>query len=147
MNKVYVFDTGVFIPLAFHLNRNPTLAAYWRKIGRSKLYVSVVTLGELRALALKRGWGERKTQTLNELLGRFIAYPVLRSDKLLMETYARLDAYSENKLPEHPLGRSVTMGKNDLWIAATAAVLDAELVTFDSDFAHLGLEWLSVRWF
>jgi len=29
------------------------------------------------------------------------------------------------------------MGKNDLWIAATASVLGIKLLTTDSDFEHL----------
>jgi len=29
------------------------------------------------------------------------------------------------------------MGKNDLWIAATASVLSAALLTTDNDFSHL----------
>jgi tRNA(fMet)-specific endonuclease VapC len=29
------------------------------------------------------------------------------------------------------------MGKNDLWIAATAHVLEATLITTDADFVHL----------
>jgi len=38
------------------------------------------------------------------------------------------------------------MGKNDLWIAATAHILRATLVTTDKDFDHVqnffGLEWV-----
>ncbi|MGI4835500.1 MAG: hypothetical protein ACRYFK_18765 [Janthinobacterium lividum] len=30
------------------------------------------------------------------------------------------------------------MGKNDLWLAATALYLDEELHTTDNDFDHLG---------
>jgi tRNA(fMet)-specific endonuclease VapC len=37
------------------------------------------------------------------------------------------------------------MGKNDLWIAATAFVANAELVTMDGDFDHLNDEFLKVH--
>ena len=37
------------------------------------------------------------------------------------------------------------MGKNDLWIAATAAVLDATLLTMDKDFNHLNDIFLTVN--
>ena len=37
------------------------------------------------------------------------------------------------------------MGKNDLWIAATASLLGLELVTTDADFAHLHNYFLDVR--
>ena len=36
------------------------------------------------------------------------------------------------------------MGKNDVWIAATASVLDATLLTTDNDFDHLNKEFLTV---
>ena len=35
------------------------------------------------------------------------------------------------------------MGKNDLWIAATASVFDLTLLTMDKDFEHLNKEFLS----
>jgi len=36
------------------------------------------------------------------------------------------------------------MGKNDLWIAATASVLNAALVAIDHDFDHLSSVFLDV---
>ena len=56
----------------------------------------------------------------------------------IIKCYAEIDAFSQNKLPENPLGISArNMGKNDLWIAATASVLGAKLLTADADFEHL----------
>jgi tRNA(fMet)-specific endonuclease VapC len=37
------------------------------------------------------------------------------------------------------------MGKNDLWIAATASVLSATLLTTDKDFDHLKDVFLSLE--
>lgn len=36
------------------------------------------------------------------------------------------------------------MGKNDLWIAATASVTHATLLTTDQDFRHLHKKYLQV---
>ena len=36
------------------------------------------------------------------------------------------------------------MGKNDIWIAATASVMDAPLITTDGDYDHLDSVYLSV---
>jgi predicted nucleic acid-binding protein len=36
------------------------------------------------------------------------------------------------------------MGKNDIWIAATASVVNAILMTTDTDFDHLNGVFLSV---
>ena len=51
-----------------------------------------------------------------------------------------MDAYSKHKDPvrKYPKGySSITVGKNDLWIAATAYVTNSKLVTTDNDFDHL----------
>jgi predicted nucleic acid-binding protein len=37
------------------------------------------------------------------------------------------------------------MGKNDLWIAATAKVANATLITVDSDFSHLAKSFIQVK--
>jgi predicted nucleic acid-binding protein len=47
----------------------------------------------------------------------------------VIAAYARLDQESRK------VGR--TMGKNDLWIAAVAAVQGAVILTTDKDFDHL----------
>jgi len=39
------------------------------------------------------------------------------------------------------------MGKNDLWIAATAYTLNATLVTTDTDFDHLDGEFIEVNFY
>ena len=51
-----------------------------------------------------------------------------------------MDAYSKHKDPirNYPEGySSITVGKNDLWIAATAHITNSKLVTTDDDFDHL----------
>jgi tRNA(fMet)-specific endonuclease VapC len=58
----------------------------------------------------------------------------------LMKAYAEIDAYSQGKHPNLRLSTGMSarnMGKNDLWIAATAHILDATLVSTDKDFSHL----------
>ncbi len=37
------------------------------------------------------------------------------------------------------------MGKNDLWIAATAKVANASLIKIDSDFNHLHDKFIQVK--
>jgi predicted nucleic acid-binding protein len=52
----------------------------------------------------------------------------------LMNAYTEIDDFSDRQ------GR--TMGKNDVWIAATAHVAAATLLTTDRDFDHLGPAYL-----
>ena len=60
------------------------------------------------------------------------------SDDLVIDYYEEIDAYSQGR---HRTLKSdftaINMGKNDLWIAATAAAFDLTLVTTDGDFDHL----------
>ncbi|MEL7220555.1 MAG: PIN domain-containing protein [Bacteroidota bacterium] len=38
------------------------------------------------------------------------------------------------------------MGKNDIWIAATASALKIPLITADRDFKHLDGDFLELIW-
>lgn len=100
------------------------------------IMVSVVTLGEIRSIALRNKWGERRISNLESILNEAIIVDINVGS--IIDAYAEIDAYSQGKLKGKPLYMtSRNMGKNDLWIAATAHVLDAKLITTDSDFDHL----------
>lgn len=95
----------------------------------AQLIVSVVTVGEIRVLAQRNGWGEKKTAQLDSFIEQTLfIVDVSSGAPELLDAYVEIDCFSK--------GRS--MGKNDLWIAATAAVTGASLVTTDGDFDHLG---------
>ncbi len=60
---------------------------------------------------------------------------------MLISAYTRIDAYSKRKIKDNNgnllKDSHKTMGKNDIWIAATAYALNIPLITTDSDFDHL----------
>ena len=66
-----------------------------------------------------------------------------------MDAYVNIDAFSQGKTPApngQPLNNSSrNMGKNDLWIAATAYAMNAELLTTDGDFDHLYTSYFTVK--
>ncbi|RZK30474.1 MAG: type II toxin-antitoxin system VapC family toxin [Hymenobacter sp.] len=100
--------------------------------------ISVIVAAELEAFALKLDWGYQKVYVMRTILERF--KPIGISEELIPD-YAFLDAYSQGKLKDLPLPPGLSarnMGKNDLWIAATALYFDVELHTSDNDFDHLG---------
>lgn len=108
--------------------------------------ISIVTKAELLALGKKRGWGNKKIQKLNKLLEKLFIIDINNSDDELMEAYYTIDAFSQGKLKERPLNSSAkNMGKNDIWIAATAYVAQAELITMDDDFDHLNDEFFKIH--
>jgi len=98
--------------------------------------ISIVTVGEMHSLAIRNRWGKRRMQELDELLNLFVIADINIEE--VIKLYAEIDAFSQGLHPFKPLGSSArNMGKNDLWIAATAAAADLRLLTTDKDFNHL----------
>ncbi len=121
-----VFDTNLVVA---HVRRYQLLP------GRAIL--PIIVIGELKAFALKSNWGHQRVSFLHHL---FETYPVVDVQEDLTDLCARVDAYSQGKLPGRPLPTGMSarnMGKNDIWIAATALNLDLPLHTADQDFDHL----------
>jgi len=85
------------------------------------------------------------------LFSNSIMVDIAAKDEDLMAAYSFIDAFSKRKT-EDTNGQmlqvaAIKMGKNDLWIAATAKVIDAPLITTDKDFLHLNQTVLDVRYF
>ncbi|MDX2046138.1 MAG: PIN domain-containing protein [Chitinophagaceae bacterium] len=97
---------------------------------------------ELLSLVLQRNWSHKR---VNETRKKIDACFLIHTNDEIVEKYAEIDAYSQGKLHGKPLGMSArNMGKNDLWIAATAAVANAVLISKDGDFDHLNVVYLEL---
>lgn len=98
--------------------------------------VPIVVVGELQAFALKADWGYQKILLLESILQKL---PIADIQAEIIPYYAQIDAYSQNALKSTPLPLKTprNMGKNDIWIAATALYYDFELWTNDNDYDHL----------
>ncbi|MGE0552563.1 MAG: type II toxin-antitoxin system VapC family toxin [Gemmatimonadales bacterium] len=94
--------------------------------------ISIVTVGETLALARRLGWGTQKTSTLRDLLTNLVVVDVSHAG--VVDRYAELTAWCQSN------GRS--LDDNDRWIAATASVADAWLITTDRDFDPLDPKFL-----
>ena len=68
-----------------------------------------------------------KRSQMSFVLGYFTRISI--NDEEILQAYADTDTFSRKS--------GVRMGKNDLWIAATAQVYKVTLVTTDADFDHL----------
>jgi len=73
---------------------------------------------------------------MEQFIAEAMVIDINLNDVTLLENYVDLDTHSRNH------GR--TMGKNDLWIAATAVATKATLLTSDNDFDHLAPSHLAV---
>ncbi|MGB1242260.1 MAG: PIN domain-containing protein [Chitinophagales bacterium] len=136
--RKFVLDTNIII----HLVRNSDT---WKLIDRTykpinapnESYLSFATLAEIHSLSIQLNWGIKKQQRLEDILANFT---IVNIDHRLLLPYIEIDTFSQGKHPSMslPLGLSArNMGKNDIWIAATALALKAELLTTDKDFEHL----------
>lgn len=111
----------------------------------NRLAVSVVSFGEIEAIVRRTGIGERKHRKFNDFLN---AKPIIKVNidrRDIFDKYGIIDAYSQGKiLHDEPRFSSRNMGKNDLWIAATASVFGLTLVTTDKDFHHLAGRYIDL---
>ncbi|ATB29813.1 type II toxin-antitoxin system VapC family toxin [Melittangium boletus] len=126
-----LFDTN----LIFHLLKASPLGdkvadEHSLHRGSTRSLCSVVSVGEARAFARKRRWGVSRVTRLHEVMERFAVIDIRPGT--LLDHYVAFDAFCE--------ARGRVLGKNDLWIAATAAVTGALLLTTDRDFDPLHQE-------
>lgn len=110
----------------------------------NRLVISVVSVGEIKSIAKQNQWGKRRMQDLENLLADFLIADI--NNEAVLEQYALVDTFSQGKLQKGKKRFTArNMGKNDLWIAATASVLGATLLTTDKDFEHLNGIFLKVN--
>lgn len=102
----------------------------------------------MESFIAQNNWGKPKIDRLNKILAEITYIDIANADHLLIDSYTEIDAFSKRKIKDrigNLLSGSVRkMGKNDLWIAATAYALDIPLMTTDGDFDHLNGTHLNV---
>ena len=126
--RPWVLDTSIIVhvlrstPLGRHLIEQQQIRA------RAQVpMISVVTVGELLSLGRQLNWGEAKLALMREVVSGLVIVDI--NSEPLLNSYAEIDAWCRQN--------GFKSGKNDLWIAATAAVTDSELLTADRDFDPL----------
>jgi tRNA(fMet)-specific endonuclease VapC len=127
-NSLLLLDTNVLL----HLVRGKATGlaldkAFGVRTRPDKPLISVVTVGEMMALATRLNWGPKKVADLKHVAEQLVVVDI--RNQTVLEKYAEIDDF----LVRH--GRKV--GDNDIWIAATAAVSGAHLLTSDKDFDPL----------
>jgi tRNA(fMet)-specific endonuclease VapC len=124
----YLLDTNILVayvragPLGEYVERTYSLMAQ-----PYKPLLCVVSVGEILALARKLGWGSAKAAIMRSLLKEIVLVDVNIPE--IQEAYAEICYFSE--------AHGQKKGQNDYWIAASAKVTGATLLTTDKDFDHL----------
>ena len=108
--------------------------------GRIQGVISVISIGEALAFAQKNNWGQTRRDELMKLV-RTKLVPIDINRPEIFAAYADIDHYCEKVVKS-----ARCIGQNDLWLAATAHVLQCELVTTDKDFDHLDGNKIRRRW-
>jgi predicted nucleic acid-binding protein len=136
----YVLDTNVVLAL---LRGNALGSRIDQAFGLSsslhRHVVSIVTNAELLVLADRNKWGAAKRDALKVALENLVVIPV--DGESLVQAYAAISAAAFSAP-----GGARNMGKNDIWIAATAMHTNLPLLTTDKDFLFLHGGLLQVLW-
>ncbi len=141
---IFLFDTNIVLLYLRKLAVINIIESVYNPFGsNNSATLSVVTVGELRAFALKSNWGKKRIREMEDILSDFVIADI--NTEAVINRYAEIDAFSQGRLEGKNLKMSArNMGKNDIWIAATASVLGATLLTTDKDFNHLDGEFFQV---
>jgi tRNA(fMet)-specific endonuclease VapC len=142
----YVLDTNIaLLYLREHELSGQINDTYSPFSKENDAILCAVSIGELLSIARRNKWSNSKIQKIRDFTKELLVIREL--DDVVIERYADIDLYSQGKLEgktSHFTPRN--MGKNDIWIAATASVLKATLITTDKDFDHLHNVFLTVIW-
>lgn len=140
----YLLDTNIILTYLRNNDTRSRIEKQYDPFGENNNpIISVVTVGEIKSIAKRNYWGEKKLNLLEEILESLIITDINSED--VIEKYSEIDAYSQGKLKNNPLPMTArNMGKNDLWIAATATVTNSILLTTDKDFEHLNEKYFPI---
>ena len=140
----YLLDTNILLTYS---RTNAVSEAIEEKYqlfaGSHRLVVSIVTVGELDALIKKFNLGPKRQTLIEGLLGSVAVAGIEYNE--VINAYGDIDAYSQRKFPNPGPFTARNMGKNDIWIAATAHVYELTLLTADQDFAHLADTYVDLQ--
>jgi tRNA(fMet)-specific endonuclease VapC len=140
-----IYDTNILLQLLRNADSMERLQA---KLGSQYLedFISIVTVAEIRSLAIQFNWGNPRINKMTEVLSDLSILDINSPE--IVDRYVEIDCYSKRKHPNLVSDFSaIKMGKNDLWIAATASVHQCTLLTMDLDFNHLHDKFVNIVYF
>ncbi len=94
-----------------------------------QIYVSTIVRGEITFGLQRLPTGKKRTNLEARAMRLFSSFLPLPVSEQIADNYGRLKAGLR--------GQGVTMADNDLWIAASALVLNATLITQDKAFGSV----------
>lgn len=136
----YCLDTNIVLALVRGSDLGKKVDQAFGLISAPQFHtISIVSHGELFTLADRRNWGDTKMAVLERAVREFVTVDVAGAK--IVEAYRAVESLSAAV----PSG-AIHLGKNDIWIAATAIIVEQPLITTDHDFDHLDGKLLKVFW-
>jgi len=121
---IYLLDTNAISAL---MRAEPRLASWLTSLGADdRVAICTITRGEILFGLERLAPGRRRTELEEKAENLFAALPCEPIPPSAADRYAAVKAAQQR--------RGLPLDENDLWIAATALVLDATLVSRDGDF-------------
>jgi len=148
--RTFLLDTNILMAYLKANNNLYTKVSEENKLNEDDalIMISAITKGEIQSIAMQNKWGERKLEVLNKLLNQVVTIDISANNQILINAYAEIDSYSLQRHPTKKLsGSAKPMGKNDMWIAATAFATNATLLTTDGKFMHLDKEFIDIKFY
>lgn len=108
------------------------------------IVISIVSKGEILSLQKRYNWKDKKRNLLRDILSKIPIIDI--NNEKILDAYVDIDNWTQGKGNNAPGGApplkpARKMKKNDLWIAATAHVMQARLLSTDKDFEPLNNIW------
>lgn len=124
----YLLDTGVVL-LATRANNASKVIDAQFGLSESSFRPAIceVSVGELLAFANANHWGEKRKTALIKHLESCLILPI--SHPGVHQRWADIQSKMQ--------GAGITVGQNDIWIAATASVTGLTVLSTDKDFKRL----------
>lgn len=123
----YLLDTGIVLLATRASNASKVIDAQFGLSASSfRPAICEVTVGELLAFASASRWGEKRKAALIERLKISLIIPI--SHPGVHQRWAAMQSTLQRV--------GITVGQNDIWIAATASVTGLTVLSTDKDFKH-----------
>ena len=122
----FLLDTSVML----HATRekspvsNAIDAQFGLSASRFRPAISEVTVGELLAFSLSYKWGDKRKALLKNQIDKTLVIPIAHPG--VHQRWAEVSSALRSA--------GLTIGQNDIWIAATASAAGMTLLTTDKDF-------------
>lgn len=137
----YLLDTNILIHIIRNSNKE-LVREIKELISDKENSISIVTLAEVKSFASQNNWGNNKISLLENIIENLNIIPITDH---LVHIYVKIDTFSQGKHQSIILDSSAkNMGKNDLWISATAKYNNLSLITTDNDFNHLDPHFIKI---